>query len=97
MPVLIDGFGDQYVLDLATIDDPTRPGSPDANDPFGGNNGLNQAIWDPTGPVQVHSPGYRNAYDVVLTQGGRLYTFDNGPNGGWGGLPRGSPSRRPTR
>ncbi|MBK7772367.1 MAG: hypothetical protein IPI48_18085 [bacterium] len=37
--------------------------------------------------MQVHSPGYRNAYDVVLTQGGRLYTFDNGPNGGWGGLP----------
>ncbi|MBK7671262.1 MAG: T9SS type A sorting domain-containing protein [bacterium] len=87
LPVLVDGFGNQYVLDLATIDDPTRPGSPDANDPFGGNNGLNQAIWDPTGPVQVHSPGYRNAYDVVLTQNGRLYTFDNGPNGGWGGLP----------
>lgn len=87
MPILVDGFGNQYVLDLATIDDPTRPGNPDANDPFGGNNGLNQAIWDPAGPVQVYSPGYRNAYDVVLTQNGRLYTFDNGPNGGWGGLP----------
>ena len=87
MPVLIDGNGYQYVYDLPTIDDPTRSGDPDATDPFGGNNGLNQAIWDPTGPVQVYSPGYRNAFDVVLTSSGRLYTFDNGPNGGWGGLP----------
>lgn len=59
----------------------------DPGDPFGGNNGLNQAMWVQNGPVQVYSPGYRNAYDVVLTDAGRLYTFDNGPNGGWGGLP----------
>lgn len=59
----------------------------DLGDPFGGNNGLNQAMWVENGPVQVYSPGYRNAYDVVFTSNGRLYTFDNGPNGGWGGLP----------
>lgn len=59
----------------------------DPGDPFGGNNGLNQAIPEPGGPVQVHSPGYRNPYDVVYTASGELYTWDNGPNGGWGGTP----------
>lgn len=66
---------------------PSFNDSIDLGDPFGGNNGLNQALWVVNGPVQVYSPGYRNAYDVVLTAAGRLYTFDNGPNGGWGGLP----------
>ena len=37
--------------------------------------------------MQVYSPGYRNAYDVVFTLAGGLYTFDNGPNSGWGGVP----------
>lgn len=70
---------------------PYPPGHPlydaeiDPGDPFGGNNGLNQAIPEPGGPVQVYAPGFRNAYDVVLTENGRLYTSDNGPNGGWGG------------
>ncbi len=59
----------------------------DLGDPFGGNNGLNQARWIAGGPVQVHSGGYRNPFDVVVTNGGRVYTFDNGPNGGWGGKP----------
>ncbi|MEQ9031364.1 MAG: malectin domain-containing carbohydrate-binding protein, partial [Aggregatilineales bacterium] len=59
----------------------------DPGDPFGGNNGLNQAITIPDGPVQIYSPGYRNGYDVVFTEAERLYTWDNGPNGGWGGLP----------
>ena len=88
------------VYDLPTVDDPTRnnlngindPLAPgydgiDINDPFGGNDGLNQAKWVIGGPVQVYSPGYRNIYDVVLTQAGRLYTWDNGPNGNWGGHP----------
>ena len=59
----------------------------DPGDPFGGNNGLNQAIPEPGGPVQIYSPGYRNAFDVVFTSQDRLYTSDNGPNGGWGGVP----------
>ena len=88
MPVLVDGLGQQYVYDLPTLDDPTVAG-PDPNDPFGGNDGRNQARIVPGGPVQVHSPGYRNAYDVVMTEAGRLYSFDNGPNTGWGGLPVG--------
>lgn len=72
---------------------PYPPGHPrraltiDLGDPFGGNNGLNQAVPEPGGPVQVFSPGYRNAYDVLLTASGDLYTWDNGSNAGWGGTP----------
>lgn len=99
MPILNDN-GRNYIYDLPTLDDPTRvnvngitdPDTPgyngiDINDPFGGNDGLNQAIVDPSGPVQIFSPGYRNAYDVVLTESGALYVTDNGANGGWGGFP----------
>ena len=81
-------------VDLATIDS-SHGGSYDLPTvgraagavPFGGNDGATQAVWDVNGPVQVHSPGYRNPYDVVLTQDGNLYTFDNGPNNNWGGIP----------
>jgi PKD repeat protein len=61
----------------------------DVGDPWGGNDGLNQAIVDPTGPVQILSPGYRNAYDLVVTESGALYVTDNGANQGWGGFPVG--------
>ncbi|MHA7901410.1 MAG: malectin domain-containing carbohydrate-binding protein, partial [Henriciella sp.] len=57
----------------------------EAADTFGGNDGRNQAKYDESGPVQVFSPGYRNAYDVVITEAGNIYTFDNGPNNNWGG------------
>ncbi|WP_338733296.1 malectin domain-containing carbohydrate-binding protein [Mangrovimonas cancribranchiae] len=60
----------------------------DLGDPFGGNNSLNQAIPEPGGPVQVFAPGFRNAYDVLVTENGRIYTSDNGPNSLWGGLPK---------
>ncbi|RMG29120.1 MAG: hypothetical protein D6730_04455, partial [Bacteroidetes bacterium] len=88
MPVQGTGQS-KYVYDLPTLDDPTRgqPGQPDPGDPFGGNDGRNQARIVPGGPVQVYAPGFRNAYDVVLTSNGRLYTFDNGPNETWGGIP----------
>jgi large repetitive protein len=59
----------------------------DVGDPFGGNNSLNQAVYEPGGPVQIFSHGYRNAYDVVITEDGNIFTSDNGPNGGWGGQP----------
>ena len=64
-----------------TYDIPTLKG-----EVFGGQLGNNQAMIVAGGPVQVHSPGYRNAYDVLLTTAGRLYTFDNDSNAGWGGL-----------
>ncbi|WP_051554714.1 Ig-like domain-containing protein [Maribacter antarcticus] len=99
LPILTDN-GRQYVYDLATVDDPTRdnvnditdPDTPgydgvDVNDPWGGNDGLNMAILDTSSPVKMLSPGYRNAYDLVVTESGALYVTDNGANGGWGGFP----------
>lgn len=73
--------------DLPTLDDEDRAGTNDNNDPFGGNNGKNQAILENNGPVEIYAPGFRNAYDLVLTEAGNLYTIDNGPNAGWGGKP----------
>jgi hypothetical protein len=81
----IEALGLPY--DLPTLNDPTRPGNPDANDPFGGNDGLNQAKLIDGGPVQVYAGGFRNPYDLVITQASEMYTIDNGPNGGWGGWP----------
>ncbi|WP_437371980.1 malectin domain-containing carbohydrate-binding protein, partial [Maribacter litoralis] len=102
MPVLTDVNGRNYVYDLPTVDDPTRdnlnnitdPDDPDydgvdINDPFGGNDGLNQAMLLPDSPVKILSPGYRNAYDLYLTANGALYVTDNGANTGWGGFPIG--------
>ncbi|MDQ3995089.1 MAG: malectin domain-containing carbohydrate-binding protein, partial [Actinomycetota bacterium] len=74
--------------DLPTLDDENRSGSPDANDPFGGNDGKNQAKLLAGGPVKVHAPGFRNAYDVVITKAGRMYSIDNGGNSGWGAPPK---------
>ena len=76
--------------DLPTLDDEDRPGANDQNDPFGGNNGKNMAILENNGPVEIYSPGFRNAYDIVLTDTGKMYTVDNGPNAGWGGTPNGN-------
>lgn len=75
--------------DLPTLDDDDRGGVNDNNDPFGGNNGQNMAILEQNGPVQIYSPGYRNAYDVLITESGNMYTVDNGPNTNWGGTPKG--------
>ena len=82
-----------FKYDLPTVDDPTRSnsGGNDVNDPFGGNDGLNMARIVAGGPVQIFSPGFRNAYDLVITKtagkAGRIYTIDNGANQGWGGYP----------
>ncbi|MEM9743740.1 MAG: kelch repeat-containing protein, partial [Pseudomonadota bacterium] len=98
LPVLNDGR--DYIYDLPTVDDPTRPNENgvsdpsdpaydgvDVGDPFGGNDGLNQAKIVIGGPVQIFSPGYRNTYDLVVTESGAVYVTDNGANGGWGGYP----------
>ena len=94
-----DGIDDNFfVYDIPTLDDDTRNFSnggsqgdqqisQNIQDVFGGNKGRNQAILVDGGPVQVYAPGFRNAYDVLLSEAGRLYTIDNGPNGGWGGPP----------
>ena len=101
LPVLTDaGSGRDYIYDLPTLDDPTRANAdaiedPDAagytgidvGDPWGGNDGLNQAMLVDGGPVQIFSAGYRNSYDLVVTEDGKVYATDNGANGSWGGLP----------
>lgn len=76
--------------DLPTLDDEDRPGSNDANDPFGGNDGKNMAIVQGGSPVQIYAPGFRNAYDLLIASNGKMYTVDNGPNSGWGGVPPGN-------
>ncbi len=86
LSVDLDALGDQ-TYDLPTLDDEDRPGVADADDPFGGNAGKNQAVLEPDGPVDVYAPGFRNPYDVVLTEAGRLYTIDNGSNAAWGDFP----------
>lgn len=78
----------ETTYDLPTLDDEDKPGV-DSTDPFGGNDGKNQALLVPGGPVQVYAPGFRNPYDILLTENGRLYSVDNGPNAGWGGIPNG--------
>ncbi len=83
----------EQTYDLPTLDDPARPGTADAGDPFGGAGGANQARLVPDGPVTVYAPGFRNPYDVVLTAAGRLYTIDNGANPGWGDAPRSAGGR----
>jgi len=76
----------ETTYDLPTLDDEDRPGI-DTNDPFGGNDGKNQAILVPGGPVQVYAPGFRNPYDLIITEAGHMFTVDNGPNAGWGAPP----------
>jgi len=74
--------------DLPTLDDEDRPGANDNNDPFGGNDGKNQAMLMKTGPVKLFATGFRNIFDITLTESGKIYVFDNGPNPGWGGTPK---------
>ena len=72
-----------YAIPTIQNDDST-----DGDDlPFGGNDGINQAKLVEGGPVQIYSPGYRNPYDLVVTESGQIYAADHGPNGGWGGQP----------
>ena len=75
---------------VGPLKDPTRANNPNGtepNDPWGGNNGLNMAKLVQGGPVQIWAPGFRNAYDIVVTHTGQVYTWDNGANPSWGGIP----------
>jgi hypothetical protein len=84
--------------DLPTLNDASRPDDPskpgwDLGDPFGGNNGLNQAVIVPGGPVQIYASGFRNPYDLLIASvgghAGTMYATDNGYNAGEGGTPGG--------
>jgi glucose/arabinose dehydrogenase len=76
--------------DLPTLDDREK----DAHDPFGGDDGRNQARLVADGPVQLRATGFRNPYDVLLTRTGRMYVVDNGGNAGWGDVPVECTNRR---
>ncbi len=87
--------GRKYVYDLPTLDDPNtanngvreNAGGMDVAGPWGGRDGLNQAILPAGAPISIYATGFRNAYDLVMTADGRLYTVDNGSNQGIGGNP----------
>ena len=89
--------GRQFIYDLPTLDDPNTPNitdgvGEDANGldeagPFGGNDGLNQAILPADAPLRIFADGLRNAFDLVLTENGQLFTVDNGSNANLGGDP----------
>ena len=72
-----------YKYDLPTL----APGQTPTDGPYGGLDGNNMAVLEQDSPVQVYAPGFRNPYDVHLTEDGQLYSVDNGPNGGLGGPP----------
>jgi hypothetical protein len=87
----------QYVYNLPTLDDPNTPNNTngvgenasglDEVGPWGGRDGLNMAILPADAPLKIYADGFRNPYDLVWSQSGKLYTVDNGSNGGLGGNP----------
>ena len=81
---------DLNAIGTSTYDLPTLNGPADQHDPFGGHDGLNQAILEQNGPVKLFAAGFRNHYDIVYSESGKFYTWDNGPNTGWGGEPKGN-------
>lgn len=90
------GVDHPYLFDLPTLDDPTRTNDEDGDrdgdgnstaDVFGGNDGLNQAIFDSTGTVSLYAAGFRNAYGLMVTRNRGVCTVDNGANAGWGSGP----------
>ena len=59
----------------------------DLQGPFGGNDGFNQAILPQGAPVRIFADGLRNAFDLVQTANGQIFTVDNGSNGNLGAEP----------
>lgn len=78
---------DLDMIGETTYDIPTLDGPADEFDPFGGHDGLNQAMLVEEGPITIFTSGLRNSYDIVHTESDRFYVWDNGSNTGWGGPP----------
>ena len=88
-------------IDLARIESMSTKAAPDGSagykynlptlqgtaQPWGGQDGRNQAIVTNDSPVRVYAPGFRNTYDLTVTEDGRIYGVDNGGSKGWGGPP----------
>ncbi len=88
LPTQTDPWGQAYKYNLPTLNTVLSPNGPhDFGDPWGGNDGLNQAVIVENGPVQLFASGFRNPFDLLLTSAGHLLTVDNGSNFDWGGYP----------
>ncbi|MFT5194018.1 MAG: glucose/arabinose dehydrogenase [Cellvibrionaceae bacterium] len=88
LPTQTDAYGTDYKYNLPTLNSVNTPlGEHTYADPWGGNDGLNQAVYLPESPVQLFATGFRNPFDLLLTEAGNLYTVDNGSNFNWGGYP----------
>lgn len=84
--------GQVYKLALPTVNDPTRSAAGDVvatgqPEIYGGNDGLNQARLTSDSPVQIYATGFRNIYDIAVTEAGKVYGIDNSGNPTWGGPP----------
>jgi glucose/arabinose dehydrogenase len=75
-------------IDMRSLDPPYDLPTRGGDGPFGGEAGANQAVVGPGSPVSLFATGFRNPYDLVRTERGRIYTVDNGPAYYWGGPPR---------
>lgn len=86
-----------YKYDLPTLDDPNVENVTDGvgedefgmdeSGPWGGNDGLNQAILPADAPLRIYADGFRNAFDIARTPDGQLFTVDNGSNNNLGDAP----------
>jgi hypothetical protein len=78
---------DLTAIGTTTYDLPTLDPAGHPNSPFGGDDGLNQAVITANGPVQLYATGFRNPYDLLISSKGVMYTDDNGTNVGQGDVP----------
>lgn len=78
---------DLTAIGTTTYDLPTLDPAGHPNSPFGGDDGLNQAVITANGPVQLYATGFRNPYDLLISSKGVMYTDDNGSNIGQGEVP----------
>ena len=55
--------------------------------PFGGNDGLNQAILPADAPISIFADGFRNLFDIAFNENGQLISSDNVADANFGGRP----------
>ena len=57
---------------------------------------LNQAILPANALLRIFATGLRNAFDIVVTQAGKIFTIDNGSYDTLGGTPIFDAAGKPT-
>ena len=100
------GVTSTYKYDLPTLDDLTVPndGVPGHDTALGSMSAValaattafNQAILPANAPPRIFATGLRNAFDIVVTQAGKIFTIDNGSNDTLGGTPIFNAAGKPT-